>query len=248
MTKKILTLLLFLLLTACSLAKKPNQDSLAAINTQVAIAMEATRAVQATSAAEGTRQAAATMTANVTPTSTITLTPTETATLTPTAIPTLTETASLTPTETPTSTPTGFYIPENAIYYYLISLDTGGTVGCGDSLVKMYSGHVRSGDTAADLATALNTVFSVGQYPGGLFNATYPSNLSVTDVLIIGDGTVKVFMNGNYVVPASSCDASRYRSQVWATGLQFEEVTHFIPFVGDKLLGDRLAVYSDGGG
>jgi hypothetical protein len=121
-------------------------------------------------------------------------------------------------------------------------------VGCGDSLVKMYSGHVRSGDTAADLATALNTLFSVGQYPGGLYNATYPSNLSVTDVLIVGDGTVKVFMDGNYVVPASSCDASRYRSQVWATGLQFEEVTHFIPFVGDKLLGDRLAVYSDSGG
>ena len=245
MIKKIIPLILILLLTACSVSAELSQESKDLINTQVALALEETHSVQ-TAQAESTRLAYESSTPE--PTATFTLTPTDppTQTYTPSPIPTETDTPEPTFTEIPSETPIG-YIPENAIFIYATILGTGGNVGCGDDVIKLYSGHIRSGDVEADLATALNTLFSAGAYAAGFYNATYPSNLQVVDVGFSA-GTAKVYLDGNYVVPKDSCDASRYRAQVWATGLQFEEVTHFIPFVGSKLLGDRLAVYSDGGG
>lgn len=246
MIKKIIPLILILLLTACSGNAELSQESKDLINTRVALALEETHSVQ-TAQAEATRLAYESPTPN--PTSTFTLTPTDppTLTYTPSPIPTETDTPEPTFTEIPSETPIG-YIPENAIFIYATILGTGGNVGCGDDLIKLYSGHIRTGDVKADLTTALNTLFNAGQYAAGFHNATYPSNLQVVDVTIDAGGTAKVYLDGNYVVPEDSCTASRYRSQVWATGLQFEEVVRFIPFVGSKLLGDRLAVYSDGGG
>ncbi len=181
------------------------------------------------------------------PTATFTETPTPTltASLTPSLTPTNTPTA--TPTETPTITPLppGF-IPEGAIKIYFVQVNTGGMIGCGDSLIPLWSGHVRSGDLATDLTIAMNSLFRSGQYYGGLYNATYPSSLQVTGVEY-DSRRVDLRMDGSYVKPADSCDASRYRSQVWATALQFEEIDDFTPWVRGALLGDLLAVYSDGG-
>lgn len=214
------------------------------ISTGVALAMEATEQVMATKA-ESTN-AAASQTAAVTPTATITPSPSLTPSLTPSPSPTETEVPSETPTEVPSETPIG-YIPEDAVWFYVTNLGTGGKVGCGDDLVKLWSGHVRTGNIAVDMANALNTVFSAGQYPAGFYNATYPSNLKVLEVDLAADGTAKVYLDGSFVPPKDSCDASRFRSQVWGTALQFPEVTRFIPWIGDKLLGDRLAAYSDSG-
>ena len=86
----------------------------------------------------------------------------------------------------------------------------------------------------------------MGQTSGGTYNATFPSTLKVNEVKITPEGTAVVYFSGSYVKPESSCDASRYRSQVWATALQFGEIKRFEPYVGNSLLGDRLAVYSDG--
>jgi hypothetical protein len=245
MIKKLLPLILILVLAACSASDELSQASKDLINTQVALSLAETQSIQSIQL-EATQLAYKSPTPN--PTETFTLTPTDlpTLTFTPTPTPTETDTPEPTFTEIPTETPIS-YIPENAIFIYATILGTGGNVGCGDDLIKLYSGHIRTGDVKADLTTALNTLFSAGSYAAGFYNATYPSNLQVVDVTM-STGTAKVYLDGNYVVPKDSCDASRYRSQVWATGLQFEEVTHFIPFVGSKLLGDRLAVYSDGGG
>jgi len=128
----------------------------------------------------------------------------------------------------------------------MVQIGTGGPIGCGDSLVKLWSGNVRTGDLATDLTIALNSLFRAGRYFGSLYNATYPSTLYVTGVLH-DEGQTHIYMDGNYVAPADSCDASRYRSQVWATALQFDEVKHFVPWVRDKLLGDLLSVYKDSG-
>ncbi len=128
----------------------------------------------------------------------------------------------------------------------MVQIGTDGPIGCGDSLVKLWSGNVRTGDLATDLTIALNSLFRAGRYFGSLYNATYPSTLFVTGVSH-DEGQTHVYMDGNYVTPADGCDASRYRSQVWATALQFDEVKHFVPWVRDKLLGDLLSVYKDSG-
>jgi hypothetical protein len=238
MKRNIIFLVIVSLLFACTPERVTDPETLDQISTQVAVALAATRAFQAT-AAEATRAAFPT------PTLTSTAAPSLTPTGTSSPVPTETFTLEPTFTWTPTETPPGF-IPEGAIYFYVTVLGTGGKVGCGDDLVKLYTGHIRTGDTGRDLTLALDTLFSAGGYPGGFYNATYPSSLRVQEVIFDG-GTATVYLDGSYVVPKDSCDASRYRSQVWATGLQFGEVTHFIPFVGAKLLGDRLAIYSDSG-
>jgi len=236
-----------LLLPACGTQSGTNPKVMASIATQVAQAVEMTRTADADQA-ERARQTE--MAASLTPslTSTASATATEVPTETPTASPTSTETPTPTPTETltPTTVPWG-YIPENAIIFYLTSVGTGGPIGCGDSLVKLSTGQIRTGNLAADLKVALDAIFRSGHYVGGLYNATYPSSLQVGGVdFNQTTGVAIVQLSGSYSKPESACDASRYRSQVWGTALQFDEIARFIPWVGNSLLGDRLAVYSDG--
>lgn len=236
------------LLVGCLGNVGTNPAVMASINTQVALAVDMTRQAEL-AYAQGT-QAAATQDALLNPSATHTLEPSTTPSATPTATPspTVEPSATPSPTETATLTPAPWgYIPEDAIVFYLTSVGTGGPIGCGDSLVRLTTGRIRSGDLAADLKVALDTLFSAGQYVGGLYNATYPSSLKVGEVEFnTSTGVASVYLAGSYVVPESSCDASRYRSQVWATALQFKQITRFIPWVGNSLLGDRLAIYSDG--
>lgn len=181
-------------------------------------------------------------------TSTATQTETPSPTATQTNTPTSTLTPSLTPTETPSETPqpASAYFPENAIKIYLTHLGTGGPVACGDSLVAISSGHLRTGNIETDIKLAIDTLFSIGQYSGALYNATYPSSLRVGGV-ILEKGVATVELGGSYQKPKDACEASRYRAQVWSTILQFPEVTRAIPTYNNALLGDLLAVYSDSG-
>ena len=183
-------------------------------------------------------------------TSTSEPTPTTTASSTDTPTHTLptTNTPSLTPTDTQTLTPTtpfGF-IPDDAIIIYLTHVGTGGPVACGDSLVAIRTGNIRTKDIEKDIQLAIDTLFSIGQYSGGLYNATYPSSLRFGGVTIT-KGEAVVELGGSYVKPKDACDASRYRAQVWSTIQQFPEVNRAIPRYRNALLGDLLAVYSDSG-
>ena len=238
-----------ILLGACSNKPAISDGQIASIHTQVAQVFEITRIAQSIlkTQSQETAEMLKTLTpvSTATPQATLTMLPSLTYTLSPSPNPS--ETPTSTATETPTSGYTGG-VPEDAIVFYLTILNTGGSIGCGDTLVKLTTGRTRSGDIPTDLKIALDTLFSAGQYSGGAYNATYPSSLRVDQVNLTLDGTANVYLSGNYVKPADSCDASRYRSQVWATALQFKEIVRFIPFVGNSLLGDRLAVYSDGGG
>jgi hypothetical protein len=239
-------ILLTLVLTSCGTEPKPNQFEVEMIHTLVAQAIEETRAVQTQQMGQAFK-----MTESIQALiPTATCTPTNTALPTDTPTPTPSYTPSETPTLTPSSAPTNAgagVIPENAIIFYLTLVGTGGSVGCGDSLLKMTTGQVRSGDVAADLKVALGAIFNAGQYTGATYNAVYPSRLSVDRIEITLDGTAVVNFSGSYEKPANSCDASRYRSQVWGTALQFKEIKRFEPWVGNALLGDRLSVYSDSG-
>jgi hypothetical protein len=241
-----------LVLTSCSQDISEQQVAIAALSTQVFDSVKATQLVE-TENAESTRQIEANWTATPSPTDE----PTSTTTPTSTQTPEPTETASLTPTLTPSNTPTPTatgtptpwgYIPENVIVFYLTLLGSDGPIGCGDSLIKLSTGQVKTGDLKTDLKIALNAVFATPQYVGGLYNATHPSKLKVQQIdFNKSSGIAIVTLGGSYQKPANACDASRYRSQVWATAYQFDEIKRFNPWVDNTLLGDRLAVYSDGG-
>jgi len=241
-----LLVLLSLILTACSSQPQISQKQDEIIRTRVAIAISETRMAQ-TESTERSHKTAETL-QTITLTATFPPTATEMLSLTPTPSPSYTpsETPTITPTVIPTNTGAGI-IPENTIIFYLTLLGTGGSVGCGDSLLKMTTGQSCTGDLAADLKLALDRIFTVGQYSGTVYNATYPSRLKVEKINITLDGTAVVHFSGNYEKPVDGCDASRFRSQVWATALQFSEIKRFEPWIGNTLLGDRLSVYSDGG-
>lgn len=189
-------------------------------------------------------------TETTTPTATFTVTPSDTPTPPPTFTLTPTETPSITPsqTETPTETPTETNTPgpawadPNVIRIYVTHLGTGGPIGCGDSLIGISSGFVRTGDVEGDIRIALNTLFASGQKVGAYHNATYPSSFKVDDVdFKKSSGTAVITLKGSYVKPPDACEARRYREQVWATARQFPEVYRATIWLkSGALLGDLL--------
>ncbi len=236
-----LLLLSFILLPACTFNSAriiSSPSTTPDIEGTITAAVETVIAEATESAHIAMLSATATQTASATPTHTATFTITPS----PTSTSTITQTATASPT--PTETPYGF-IPENGILIYFVQLGTDGLIGCGDSLVKIWTGYVKTGDIVADMTTAINALFRAGHYHGGLYNATYLSSLQVVGV-DFDSGRADVFLDGSYSVPVDGCDASRYQSQVRATAFQFDEVNHFVPWVRDKLLEDLLAIYSDG--
>lgn len=181
-----------------------------------------------------------------TPTSnppTATFSPVPSATLTPTR-PSPTETPFPSPTPTLTSlppTPSG----DEAIYIYLIQQDTGGLIQCGktgDSVIKVNTGIWRSGDVAADVATALRSLFVKRQWIAGLYNPAYLSNINVTSVDFKPfQGLISIRLAGTYVRSGDRCDDARVRAQVWSTIRQFPGIKTIDILLNGNLLGDILA-------
>lgn len=184
-----------------------------------------------------------------TPTSTATNTPTETPTATATETPTATATEE--PTATMTATATAVpqvAAPSNVLAKYLVHQGTGGPIGCGDSLVPVSTGMLRTGNIEEDVKIALNSLFSTGtKYAGNLYNPLYQSNLRVVKVKFKkSSGGLTIHLKGGFTKPKDECDKMLYRAQVWDTARQFPEVWRAYIWVNDKyLLGDLLAV---GGG
>lgn len=168
-------------------------------------------------------------------------TPTPTASGTPTATPSPTDTP--TPTETPTSTsPPPTASGEDAIYVFYIALNTGGPVGCGDTLVKVNTGLYRSGDNESDIAAALRSLFNKQQYIGSLYNPVFRSNWRIESVEFKAfEGLADVSLSGGYVRSDDRCDDSRVRAQIWTTIRQFPGVKTVYILMNGNLLGDILA-------
>jgi hypothetical protein len=168
------------------------------------------------------------------------VTPTATATPTSTPLPTDTPTETATPTETlPPPTPNA----DEAIFIYLIPLDDKGEpVGCGDSVVRVSTGVFKTGDIAADVATALRILFQKRKYIAGAYNPAYLSNIRVDSTGWRPNGQLSVRLSGTYVRSGDKCDDQRVRAQVWSTMRQFKGVKGGIDILlNDNLLGDILA-------
>jgi hypothetical protein len=184
------------------------------------------------------------------PTATYTATTTQTPTEAPTSTPT--ETSTATPTEEPTATSTATTTsvpqaaaPASVIVKYLVHQGTGGSTGCGDSLVAVSTGVLPTGDIENDVKVALNSLFSTGsKYVGALYNPLYQSNLRVGKVdFKKSSGQLTIYLTGGFTKPKDDCDKKLYRAQVWDTARQFPEVWRAYIWVNGKyLLGDLLVV------
>jgi len=183
-------------------------------------------------------------TATATSTETPTATWTATATRTETPLPSPTATATATATATVTSAPV---VGGGGVYMikYFVLLDTGGPIGCGDSLIASSTGQISTGNVKEDIKIALNSLFSTGvKNVGELYNPLYQSKLRVTGVEFKGSGKdeVIIHLTGQFVKPKDPCDKSRYRWQVWETVRQFPGIRRVnIRLDNGLLLGDLLA-------
>ncbi|MFC1923258.1 hypothetical protein ACFLY4_08210 [Chloroflexota bacterium] len=181
----------------------------------------------------------------LTATATGTYTPTASETPTPTSTPTSTSTP--VPTSTPTQTPTKRVqvgLPEGIIVKYLVHQGTGGSTGCGDSLIAVSADFLRTGDVREDVKIALNSLFSIRtQYVGILYNPLYQSKVRVNSVSFNKSArNVTVHLTGPFTKPKEDCDKLLYRAQVWDTARQFPEVKHATIWMNEYLLGDLLVV------
>lgn len=122
---------------------------------------------------------------------------------------------------------------------FLVSLEDGGKVGCGDSLVPVTR---EIPQTQGVLKASLTDLFSIKeQYYGesGLYNALYNSNLSVRDA-VINNGIATINLQGQ-VSLGGVCDNPRLEAQIRSTAEQFSTVKDVKIFLNGRPLADALS-------
>lgn len=119
---------------------------------------------------------------------------------------------------------------------YLVALGTGGTLGCGDSLVP-YTVSIEP--TVAPLTAALTQLFTIGEQPYGYHNALGQSNLRVRGIDIV-DGVAEIDLTGELNV-AGVCDLPRIQAQLQQTALQYSTIDSTKIFVNGQPLANLLS-------
>ena len=153
----------------------------------------------------------------------------------------------LLPVFTPEPTPTPLPSPtpeQKGMKIFLVNPDTGGPFGCGDGLVYFYTGKKRTGSAERDIKSALNALFKLKtKYVGEYYNPVYNAHLHVIEVDVIEEsGKVIVYLAGSIPKPPNVCEAERIHDQVWETARQISGYQNIGIWVGNKLLGDLIAV------
>jgi LysM repeat protein len=135
----------------------------------------------------------------------------------------------------PAGQPSGFTFTR----FYLVALNNGGSVGCGDSLVPV---TVEIPATYAILRASLEKLLALHtQYYGesGLYNALYQSNLTIDDVRI--DNRVATIRLSGQIVLGGVCDSPRVQAQLEQAALQYSTVDQVKVFINGKPLQDVLS-------
>ncbi len=128
------------------------------------------------------------------------------------------------------------------LVYYMIAENTGGPVGCGDSLVPIYVGTGNTGSLDSNVRTALNALFAHHtKYVDGLLNPIYESRMKAKGVdLDTSTGTARVQLGGTFVKPVDVCESKRMHAQVFFTVYQFKKIEFAAIFINNVLLGDLM--------
>jgi len=148
-----------------------------------------------------------------------------------------------------TPEPTSYIVPtatfdQKGLKFYMIALNTGGSIGCGDSLTWFYSGIPNKNAPAENALAALNALFNIKtETYAGFNNPIYTSNMQAQSIsLDPSTGVAIVHLSGTFVKPRDLCEKARMRAQIWTTILQFEAIKDANIWIGNKLLGDLLAI------
>jgi LysM repeat protein len=134
----------------------------------------------------------------------------------------------------PAQEPHGFTITR----IHMISLNDGGPLGCGDTLVPI---TVEVPPTRGILRATLDRLLSVKtQFYGesGLYNALYQSQLSIDDVRI--DNRIATIRLSGNIVLGGVCDTPRVQAQLEQAALQFSTVDQVRIYVNGNLLADVI--------
>jgi LysM repeat protein len=121
----------------------------------------------------------------------------------------------------------------------LIELNSGGSVGCGDSVVLV---DRPVAPTRAPLTAAINELLSIKQRDygqSGLTNILYASNLHVQNITIV-NGHANIWLTGN-VSLAGECDDPRAVAQFEETAKQFSTVQTASVYINGVLLQTLLS-------
>ena len=144
-----------------------------------------------------------------------------------------------TPTIEPSPTP-----KQKGVIYYLIAKDTGGPVGCGDSLIPVYTGIPTSGDLEKDIHNGLHTLLKLKvEEFGGYYNPLHNAHLNTGAISFNkASGQVRVNLNGSIPKPKDECEYHRVRGVLWETVRHYRDVKGVTFWIGDKLIGDLIAI------
>ena len=138
------------------------------------------------------------------------------------------------PAPAPTEEPDGFTITR----IHLISLNDGGPLGCGDSIVPV---TVEIPSTRGVLRATLEKLLSQrSQYYGesGLYNALYQSQLTIDEVRI--DNRIATIRLSGQIVLGGVCDTPRVQAQLEQAALQFSTIDSVRIYVNGNPLQDVL--------
>lgn len=148
-----------------------------------------------------------------------------------------------TPEPTPTIEPSPTPIQKGVIYY-LVAMDTGGSLGCGDSLIPIYTGVPTSGDLEKDIHNSLHALLKLKVKDlGGYYNPLHNAHLSTAGVTFHKDsGNAVVKLSGSIPKPKDECEYHRVRGVLWETVRHYRDVKGVTFWIGDKLIGDLIAI------
>lgn len=148
-----------------------------------------------------------------------------------------------TPAPIPTSEPSPTS-EQKGVFFYLIAMNTGGRVGCGDSLIPVYTGIPSSGDLEKDIHNSLHALLKLKVKDfGGYYNPLYNAHLSTAGVTFRSDSkNVKVELTGSIPKPKDECEYHRVRGVLWETVRHYPKVSGVTFWIGDKLVGDLIAI------
>ena len=110
-----------------------------------------------------------------------------------------------------------------SVQVYLVSLDDGGAVGCGDSLVAVT--RYLPTPTTMPLTKSIQELLSIKQQfygQSGLYNALYQSTLSI-EKLTLENRHATIYLTGQFLL-GGVCDDPRALGQLRTTATQFQTV------------------------
>lgn len=148
-----------------------------------------------------------------------------------------------TPEPTPTIEPTPT-AEQKGVIFYVVALNTGGSLGCGDSLIPVYTGVSTSGDLEKDIHNSLHALLKLKVKDfNGYYNPLHNAHLNTGDVKFNdSNGIATVRLNGSIPKPKDECEYHRVRGVLWETVRHYRDVSGVTFWIGDKLIGDLIAV------